>query len=254
MPTAHFQKGDKVEVRGGDDSSRRLQGTVLRSSPAKHKGMIYVECENLAAEKSWGKGRRASRDRVGSVADIFENSRYSVPFVGVVEESAFEQWNLRLHRDWDDGSWIPPFDSQIKPRALKLRIKFSGRTSDANFSKETVVEVRSDKEAYQGSWYTAFIVDSIGTDKFLVEYQTLRADDETELLKENVDGFYIRPSPPEIPQINRFKQFQEVDAWHNGGSWVGLIFEVLDDHKYLVYLMGANGEMTVEHSELRPHQ
>ena len=35
---------------------------------------------------------------------------------------------------------------------------------------------------------------------------------------------------------------------------MGLILEVLDDHKYLVYLMGANGEMTVEQSELRTHQ
>ena len=141
----------------------------------------------------------------------------------------------------------------MKPRALKLRIKFSGRTSDANFSKGTVVEVRSGREGYQGSWYAAVIVDSIGTDKFLVKYQTLRAGDETEL-KENVDASYIRPCPPEIPQMDRFIQFQDVDAWCNDGWWEGLIFEVLDDHKYLVYLMGTNGEMTAEHSELRPHQ
>ena len=51
--------------------------------------------------------------RMGSVADILENSRYSVSFVGVVDESAFEQWNLRLHRYWDDGSWIRPCDSQV---------------------------------------------------------------------------------------------------------------------------------------------
>lgn len=66
---------------------------------------------------------------MGSVADIVENSRYSVPFVGVVEESAFEQWNLRLHRDWDDGSWIPPFDSQVyierERELILLKILFS---------------------------------------------------------------------------------------------------------------------------------
>ncbi|GFZ21640.1 agenet domain-containing protein [Actinidia rufa] len=257
MLTAHFQKGDKVEVRRGDDSSRWFSVTVLRSSPTKHKGMIYVEYETITAGlkrrreyvavasvrpsppaeflRSFKIGEKVdalheSAWRVGSVVDVLENSRYSVSFDGVVEESAFEQWNLRVHRDWDDGSWIPPFDSQMKPRALKLRIKFSGRTSDASFSKGTVVEVRSGREGYQGSWYAAVIVDSIGTDKFLVEYQTLRAGDETEL-KEN-----------------------DVDAWCNDGWWEGLIFEVLDDHKYLVYLMGTNGEMTAEHSELRPHQ
>ncbi|PSR85066.1 DUF724 domain-containing protein [Actinidia chinensis var. chinensis] len=280
MLTAHFQKGDKVEVRGGDDSSRWFSATVLRSSPTKHKGMIYVEYETITAgekrrreyvavasvrpsppaefHRSFKVGEKVdalheSAWRVGSVVDVLENSRYSMSFDGVVEESAFEQWNLRVHRDWDDGLWNPPFDSQMKPRALKLRIKFSGRTSDASFSKGTVVEVRSGREGYQSSWYAAVIVDSIGTDKFLVEYQTLRAGDETEL-KENVDASYIRPCPPEIPQMDRFKQFQDVDAWCNDGWWEALIFEVLDDHKYLVYLMGTNGEMTAEHSELRPHQ
>lgn len=142
----------------------------------------------------------------------------------------------------------------VKPERVKLRIKYGEGASDAKFSKGKMVEVRSDEEGFQGSWYTAVVVDSVANGKFLVQYQTLKTDDETELLKEYLDASYIRPCPPEIPQIGYFEQSQEVDAWYNDGWWVGRIFKVLDDYRYIVHFGCTNDEMTVEHSKLRPHQ
>ncbi|XAR49716.1 hypothetical protein NMG60_11032994 [Bertholletia excelsa] len=269
MQGRHFDKGDKVEVLRGDDLSLWFPGKVIRSSRAMYKDQIYVEYETLKSGKKKAKRLREyvaaasirpspplelhryfkagetvdafheNAWRRGTVVDILENSRYLVSFDGLDDKFEFEQWILRLHREWDDGSWFPPFpekresaELQIKPGGMKLRIKCSGITMGENFHNGLMVEVRSEKEDRRGSWYTAVIVDSVGTDKFLVEYQTLRADGGTELLKEYVDSSCVRPCPPEIPQIDYFKQFQEVDVWHNDGWWVGLIFEVLDGLKY----------------------
>ncbi|KAL6970205.1 hypothetical protein U1Q18_029908 [Sarracenia purpurea var. burkii] len=284
MPVGNLDKGDKVEITRGGDSSLWFPASVVRPFPAKHKGQIYVEYETLTSGESEPKRLREyvsaanvrpfppvelhrffmAGDNVdvfhenawrrGTIAAVLENSRYSVSFDGAVKEFEFEHWNLRLHRDWDDGSWVPPFHQQIKPREMKLKIKFSGRTSEINFLKGSTVEIRSVKEGYQGSWYTAVIVDSAGAGKFLVEYQTLRTGDGAEHLKENVGASDIRPFPPETRQIDRFKQFQEVDVWHKDGWWVGHIIKVLDDYNYAVHFMNRNEGMTVEHSKLRPHQ
>lgn len=147
-----------------------------------------------------------------------------------------------------------PSQFEIKPKQVKFRDKYSGGTSEAKFSKGEMVELKSDEEGFEGSWYTAVVIDSVGNDKFLVQYETLTTDDETELLKTYADASHIRPCPPEIQQIGYFKRFQEVDAWYNDGWWVGHIFKVLDDSRYMVYFGGTKDEMTVQHSKLRPHQ
>jgi hypothetical protein len=50
----------------------------------------------------------------GTVKDILENSRYAVGFDGECSEGIVsEQCNLRLHREWDEGSWIPPLLDQV---------------------------------------------------------------------------------------------------------------------------------------------
>lgn len=116
------------------------------------------------------------------------------------------------------------------------------------------MEVKSDEEGYQGSWFTAEIVGSIGTDKFLVEYQTLKTDDESQPLIERAEASYIRPCPPEIQRVDRFRLLEEVDAWYNDGWWVGLICGVLGDLKYSVYFWTTNEELEFQHFKLRPHQ
>ena len=53
-----------------------------------------------------------------------------------------------------------------------------------------MVEVKSYEEGYHGSWYVVVIVNLIGKDKYLVEYQISKIEDETELLRESWQMLY----------------------------------------------------------------
>lgn len=121
------------------------------------------------------------------------------------------------------------------------------------FSKGTEVEVTSDEEGFQGAWFTATIVEAKGKDKFLVQYHSLRTDDDSEFLREEFDILHIRPRPPEIT-VNHFKLLEEVDAFHNDGWWVGVISKLLSKSRYIVYFRSSQEEIEFEHSELRVHQ
>ena len=94
-----------------------------------------------------------------------------------------------------------------------MKIKYCGRTSEAEFSKGTIAEVKSDEEGYHGSGYIAVIVNLIGKDKYLIEYQILKIEDEIELLKEKADALYLRPCSPVIQWLDCFKLFEKIDAW-----------------------------------------
>lgn len=142
----------------------------------------------------------------------------------------------------------------LKSNKGTLKRKHRGRASEPTFTNGMTVEVKSDEEGYQGSWYTATVVCSLSSDKFLVEYQTLKTDDESALLREKALASYIRPCPPKIMRVDRFKMLEEVDAWYNDGWWVGLISKVLDCLTYTVYFWTTNEELIFEHYSLRPHQ
>lgn len=142
-----------------------------------------------------------------------------------------------------------------KEREVKIRkIKYCETMPEAIFSNGTLVEIKSDEEGYQGSWYTAVIVSSMGKDEYLVEYQTLKTEDETALIKEKADALYMRPCPPVIQRLDRFKLLEKVDGWYNDGWWVGLISRVLDGITYAVYFWTSNEELQFNHFDLRPHQ
>lgn len=142
----------------------------------------------------------------------------------------------------------------LKSNKVNLKRKHSQRSSEPTFRAGMMVEVKSDEQGYQGSWYTATIVCSLSSDKVLVEYQTLKTDDESKLLREEAFASYIRPCPPKIVRVDRYKMLEEVDAWYNDGWWVGLISKVLDGLKYAVYFWTTNEELIFEHFSLRPHQ
>lgn len=116
------------------------------------------------------------------------------------------------------------------------------------------MEVKSNEAGFQGSWYTALILSSMGKDKYLVEYQTLKTEDATELLKDMADALYIRPCPPVIQRLDRFKLTEKVDVWYNDGWWMGLISRVLESLTYAVYFWHSNEELLFHHFDLRPHQ
>lgn len=137
-----------------------------------------------------------------------------------------------------------------------MRIKCVPRTvKAATFLTGTRVEVRSNEEGYHGSWFAATVVGSEDKDdKLLVQYETLTTEDETQALTEMADVSNIRPLPPIINRLERFKMLEKVNAWYNDGWWVGLVSKVLNGLKYVVYFWTTNEEIEFQHSMLRPHQ
>lgn len=122
------------------------------------------------------------------------------------------------------------------------------------FRKGTVVEVSSDEDGFQGAWFAATVVEELSNKEYLIEYRSLRNDDDTDFMKEEVDSMHIRPHPPETVSVGPFNLHEEVDALYNDGWWVGVISKVLKGHKYMIYFRGTNEEMQFKHSDLRLHQ
>ncbi|CAL8991073.1 unnamed protein product [Prunus brigantina] len=250
---AHMLVQHQTLTNPNADGSKTLTEIVelrnARPMPPKELYEFFKVGDDVDAyrDKGWSRG---------TVRDILENSKYLVAFQG--QEFQCQQFNLRLHREWEDDSWVPVFQeektSPLKSRKLVLKIKCSNRTSGASFENGTVVEVSSDEEGYKGAWYTGKIIDHIGSDKFLVEYEHLVTDDGTELLREETCASYIRPCPPRLPPVAQFKVLQKVDTLYNDGWWEGTISKVLSGSKYVVYFSSTNEELEFKHSNLRPHQ
>lgn len=122
-----------------------------------------------------------------------------------------------------------------------------------DFCEEMVVEVSSDEDGFQGAWFAATIIKKLKGNKYLIEYKSLRNDDDTDFLREEADALYIRPYPPDMIMVDRFNLHEEVDALYQDGWWVGVITKVLNDGRYVVYFRGTDEEMKFNHSDLRIH-
>jgi hypothetical protein len=129
----------------------------------------------------------------------------------------------------------------------------NGRTPKPKFSKGTRVEVKSEEVGFQGSWYSATIVEVMENDKFLVQYHNLVTDVETGSLREEAGASDIRPSHPRIQRAYAFELSEIVDAWYNDGWWMGCIVKVHNKLKYTVHFKTTE-ELEFELCELRPHQ
>lgn len=145
-------------------------------------------------------------------------------------------------------------DGSLKPSQVKQKRKYNRRSSVPKFGDGMMVEVKSDEEGYQGAWFCAVIVGSFGEDSFLVEYQNLKTNDESALLREKTCASKMRPFPPKLVRVDRYRLLDEVDVWYNDGWWVGHVSSVLDGLRYAVYFWTTNEELIFEHFSLRPHQ
>ncbi|KAL4579226.1 hypothetical protein LXL04_015364 [Taraxacum kok-saghyz] len=220
----------------------------LQAEP--HRCFVVGEEVETFHENEW---------RRGKVKQVLENSMYKVVIGGAVEV-AVEKSRVRVYPDGSSFPVAPQQEEssrQVLPsqKRAKLRIICKSRTSTTDpFPYGTPVEVRSYEEGYQGSWYTAIVVKSLDETKIMVQYETLKTDDEMQPLVETADVSNTRPLPPKLHQMDRYKMLEEVDAWYNDGWWVGHVSKILTRFKYSVYFWITNEEFEFQHSELRPHQ
>lgn len=197
----------------------------------------------------------------GVVTEVLGKDMYSVFFRGNREQIDFKASQLRLHREWVKGKWVPHLED-APPLELEQDEKVSAPTelklnneeiTEDSFGQGALVEVSSDEDGFEGAWFVATVLKKLDERKYLIEYQNLRNDDDTEFVKEEVDTLHIRPCPPDVGQIDRFEVLDEVDALYNDGWWVGVISKVFKV-KYTVYFRGTNENLKFKHSDLRRHQ
>ncbi|XP_042516304.1 protein AGENET DOMAIN (AGD)-CONTAINING P1-like isoform X2 [Macadamia integrifolia] len=293
MEKGLFKKGRKVEACFDEPGIRGAWFTATVLRPPRRDKKVHLEFQSLLNEE--GSSERLKEkvtvvnvrpppplefhrtfkmsDEVdafhddgwweGVITKVHDKDRFSVYFRNSKDELVFPAANLRLHREWVDGSWVPPIEeiyksnvwrsegnNMVKPEGPSK--KYSSK-SKIKFEKGTQVEISSDEEGYVGAWFVATYVKKVGN-KYLVEHKHFTTDDGTELLKEEVDAQHIRPLPPEILIVDRFKRLEAVDAWFNDTWWVGMISKVLDNSKYIVYFKNTREEMVFQHSSLRLHQ
>ncbi|CAI9764223.1 unnamed protein product [Fraxinus pennsylvanica] len=115
------------------------------------------------------------------------------------------------------------------------------------------VEVSSDEDGYEGAWFPATIVKKLDSG-YLIEYQTLRNENDTDFLREEVDSLHIRPCPPDIELLDRFEVLDKVEALYDDVWWVGVISKVRKYDEYNVYFRSFDEELEFKHSRLRAHQ
>ncbi|KAK4476740.1 hypothetical protein RD792_015900, partial [Penstemon davidsonii] len=274
-----------------DDETQRLREEVDLSHlrppplPGGRRSFNFGEEVDAYYNEGWWEG---------IISEILSNKgnnhKYLVLFRGTREEIAFKASDLRLHHEWVRGKWVPPleqghnsygneevslsaemtpkkqktehsFSPGMNPKKQKIEHILSPGTSAKkqkighNFSPGAAVEVSSDEDGLEGAWFSATIVKKIKANKYLIEYQNLKNDDDdTKLLKEEVDGLHLRPSPPDVELVDRFEALEQVEALYNDGWWVGVVAKVLKDDKYYVYFENSDEKLMFRHSDLRVHQ
>ncbi|XP_030515185.2 protein AGENET DOMAIN (AGD)-CONTAINING P1-like [Rhodamnia argentea] len=299
MAHPRFGAGAEVEIMSPIQCLRGtlFPGRVVAPSP-RNPHAFLVEYKTLIAQGDAGRPSRPYREEVSvgllrpnppaetsrsfhldDVVDAFfnggwsegvitkelKNSRFMVYFRCVKQQYRFDAAELRLHREWVNGNWVPPFEAEEEDgdgnndkEATSIVEKKSGgicQTVKGVFAKGALVEVRSDEDGLQGSWFAATIINKAARNQFFIEYQTLRAEDSSsEYLREQVVSSCLRPYPPETIVVDPYEQNASVDALYNEGWWEGIVERPLAGMWYQVYFKGTRDRMEFHHSELRPHQ
>jgi len=123
-----------------------------------------------------------------------------------------------------------------------------------NFRPGDKVEVCSNEEGFFGSYYRATVVSALDTGLYVVRYDTLLEDDESQPLTATVFPKELRPKPPRIAASSSFALYQRVDAFDNDGWWAGEITGKVDDDHYYVYFTTTHEEILYPASAIRVHQ
>ncbi|CAF2051607.1 unnamed protein product [Brassica napus] len=196
---------------------------------------------------------------VGDVIESMKEGIVGVCFRYTGEKMRFGRQGLRLHRDWINGTWQLPLKRGEMKRATKKvpcdrNVRPKKAIDKEHFSGGDPVEVSSVEEGFEDSWFLAKVIEYRGTDKWLVEYEKLKAEDGKEPLREEVNVFQIRPRPQETVMVNPLEKLDEVDALYNDGWWFGVVKKVLAKSNYLVHFPKTDEVLKFHVSRLRPHQ
>ncbi|XP_073124081.1 protein AGENET DOMAIN (AGD)-CONTAINING P1 isoform X2 [Henckelia pumila] len=252
-------KGKKVLVEyktlmKSESSAKRLREEVelvqLRPAPPPEKRLKYKFSEEVDAwyNEGWWEG---------IVTELSGDDKYAVFFRSTKEQLHFRAREMRLHREWVYGKWVPPLEQagDDQPPRCNRNDSLPAENFERNFSPGTLVEVHSYDEGFEGAWFSATVVKNMNNEKYLIEYQTIYDDkDDTKLLREEVDSRQLRPYPPDIGIVDRFEVREQVDALYDGVWWVGVVSKVRKNDKYSVFFKAADEILTFEHSDLRMHQ
>lgn len=192
----------------------------------------------------------------GVVTGVLPGDRYSVFFRATREQLEFGRSELRLHREWVYGNWVPPLplEQEHEQQQQQASISKDLNVCHNDIQKGSAVEVCSDEDGFQGAWFAGTVIEPLSSGKFKIEYKSLRNDNDTAFMTEEVDSNHIRPFPPANETIDNFRMFEEVDALYNDGWWVGVISKVLSRQRYEVFFRGTNEEIVFKQSDLRRHQ
>ncbi|KAL3538302.1 hypothetical protein ACH5RR_001668 [Cinchona calisaya] len=281
----YFKKGAEVEISSNDNGFRGswYTGSVVRKT---RNGKALVEYETLMEDESGKRKLREELDIVqlrppapresyrefkfseevdvyhndgwweGVITEVLKDGKFSVYFRASREQLEFPASVLRLHREWVYGKWEPLLEMEAKDKEVSLLVKEkpSKETFQENFSQGAHIEVRTDEEGFEGAWLPAIIMEQLDKDKYLVQYKSLKNDEDADFLIEEADSLSIRPHPPDTVFGDSFKVHEKVDALFNDCWWEGVISKVLKGNKYIVYFEKTKDEMEFRHSDLRQHQ
>lgn len=137
--------------------------------------------------------------------------------------------------------------------SLPVNVEPCKEVVQQNICQGARVEVSSDEDGFAGAWFAATVIEELDGNRYMIQYESLRNDDDTDFEIEEVDSLHIRPYPPNCP-VESFKLYDEVDALYNDGWWVGIISEALDNQNYKVYFRSTEELIKFKVSELRIHQ
>lgn len=148
----YFRRGAEIEISSDDEGFRGswYEGTVIRP-PKNESSKVLVEYKTLTEDEA---GKRPLREPLklvqlrpppppenrlafefsdevdayyndgwweGIITETFEGEdRYSVFFRGTREQLSFTASQMRLHREWVKGNWVPPLDSS--PSSSKANV------------------------------------------------------------------------------------------------------------------------------------
>ncbi|KAK2974263.1 hypothetical protein RJ640_016749 [Escallonia rubra] len=157
-------------------------------------------------------------------------------------------------------------------RSSGISTSSGGVKAEELFPKGSRVEVSSDDDGFRDAWYVATVLQppstrnyikrrrrsSDNSDKFLVQYETLLADEGSkEPLREYVGRSFVRPLPMHDDSEYAFERYDVVEAAHRDGWWTGVVTKVVEGgsaSRYVVYFKNPPDEIEFRRSDLRVHR